>query len=147
MPAFHEGVRNSLPRLTPDNYRISSPATWDYNCVAWAAGTTDSWWWPVPGRYWPEEIPREETNSAFVALFALLGFHPMRHADPETGIEKVVLYAKAGVPTHVARQLPSGWWTSKLGPNIDIEHSTPESVTGGDYGEVVVILGRQSHTG
>jgi hypothetical protein len=30
----------ALPRLTADNYRPTSPATWTYNCVAWANGFT-----------------------------------------------------------------------------------------------------------
>ena len=46
------------------------------------------------------------------------------------------------VPTHAARQLPNGWWTSKLGPSFDIEHATPEAVAGGVYGDPVLFLSR-----
>ena len=100
----------------------------------------------MPSRYWPEGVPREETISAFVAAFATLGFQPTAEAHVELGAEKIVLYAKAGVPTHVARQLPSGWWTSKLGPNVDIEHESSESLTVGEYGEVVIILARETRS-
>src|SRR5262245_2030434 len=140
MPAFHERFRDALPRLTADNYRESSPATWEYNCIAWAAGVTDAWWWPVTGRYWPPRVPREETLGALLAAFATLGYTPGFSFLPEPTIEKVALYVSGGTPTHAARQLPSGMWTSKLGPAIDIEHTTPDAVAGGVYGEVVAIL-------
>jgi hypothetical protein len=55
---------------------------------------------------------------------------------------KIAVYADGATPTHAARQLSSGWWTSKLGPSLDIEHATPEAVAGGVYGVVAVILSR-----
>jgi hypothetical protein len=30
-------VSRDFPRLTPANYRVTSPTSIDYNCVAWAA--------------------------------------------------------------------------------------------------------------
>ncbi len=39
MPPFHELAREALPRLTPENYRITSSASSEYNCIAWAAVT------------------------------------------------------------------------------------------------------------
>jgi hypothetical protein len=143
MPPLHEVLRAALPRLTADNYRVSSPATWEYNCDAWGAGVTDAWWWPLPGRYWPSGVPREETVDAFVAAFATVGYGPLTGQEPEPGVERIALYTRGGVPLHVARQLSSGWWTSKLGPSVDIEHATAEAVGGGEYGEVVLILDRK----
>jgi len=35
---------DQFPRLTAARYRVTSPATTDYNCVAWAAGDTEHWW-------------------------------------------------------------------------------------------------------
>jgi len=142
MPAFFEQVRTALPRLTADNHVETSPASWQYNCVAWAAGITDIWWWPSPGRYWPADVPREESLAAFVAALATLGYVPVGSAALEPGLEKVALYAMGDQPTHAARQLASGTWTSKLGPAIDIEHATPDAVAGGVYGEVAVIMVR-----
>jgi hypothetical protein len=142
MSPFHELVRDALPRLTADNYRITSAATWEYNCIAWAVGVTDAWWWPLPGRYWPAEVPREETIAAFLAVFALHGYQPIDGDDLERGVEKLALYAQDDTPTHAARQLADGWWTRKLGPSIDIEHATPDAVAGGEYGEVIAVLGR-----
>jgi hypothetical protein len=145
MSPFHERARHVLPRLTADNYRPTSPATWTYNCIAWAVGVTDAWWWPVPGRFWPEGVPREETIPAFFAALATVGFLPTTTADLEPELEKVALFAVGSTPTHAARQLPKGRWSSKLGPAIDIEHSTLDAVAGGVYGDVVAILGRKRH--
>jgi hypothetical protein len=143
MPTFFESYLAALPRLRADNHRETSPASWQYNCIAWAAGVTDAWWWPIPGRYWPPDVPREESRAAFVAAFGTLGYAPGASPILESGIEKVALYASDNAPTHAARQLPSGIWTSKLGPAIDIEHATLEVVAGGVYGEVIAILSRR----
>jgi hypothetical protein len=45
------------------------------------------------------------------------------------------------VPKHAARQLPSGRWTSKLGPMEDIEHALHD-LTGMAYGSVVLVMKR-----
>jgi hypothetical protein len=142
MPAFHELLHDALPRLTPANHRISSPGTWEYNCIAWAVGRTDAWWWPVPGRYWPPNVPREETLASFVAALVTLGYVPCADAHVEPGAQKIALYARDGVPTHSSRQLADGWWTSKMGPSVDIEHATPDEVAGDVYGDVVMIFSR-----
>jgi hypothetical protein len=131
MPRFFEQVRVALPRLTTENHLETSPGSWQYNCVAWAAGVTDAWWWPTPGRYWPADVPHEESLAAFVAAFATLGYEPVATLALEPGVEKVAVYALDQRPTHASRQLPSGRWTSKLGPAIDIEHATADAVGGG----------------
>jgi hypothetical protein len=142
MPAFHEQFRSALPQLTAQNYRETSPSGWEYNCIAWAVGITDAWWWPTPGRYWPAEVPREETLAAFLTMISLFGYSVGASEALEPDLEKVALYATDQRPAHAARQLPNGMWTSKLGPSIDIEHTTPDAVAGGVYGEVVAILSR-----
>jgi len=68
---------------------------------------------------------------------------PCESGDLEQGFEKLVIYAGTGmVPTHMARQLSSGTWTSKLGRDVDIEHDTPLEVEGALYGSVVKFLKR-----
>ncbi len=52
---------------------------------------------------------------------------------------RIALYAHRGKPTHAARQLPDGWWASKLGKDIDIEHEL-HAVEGPVYGTVAVVL-------
>jgi hypothetical protein len=123
--------------------RITSPEDDCYNCIAWAANDTDHWWWPLPGAYWPPDVPVDNTVDAFVAAFATLGYEPCVDGELEAGMEKVALYVDiAGLPTHMARQLPSGVWTSKLGDLHDIEHPAVEEVCGRHYGRVERYLRR-----
>lgn len=95
-------IESSFPKLQTAAYHITSPATRDYNCIAWAAGDSRRWWWP-------------EDDPDF--------------ADADS------------IPTHAARQLPNGRWTSKLGFLEDIEHDLHD-VAGEAYGTVVVLLKR-----
>jgi hypothetical protein len=37
---------------------------------------------------------------------------------------------------------PDGWWTSKLGPDEDILHRTPQALLGDLYGQVRKIMKR-----
>jgi hypothetical protein len=61
----------------------------------------------------------------------------------EPGFEKVALIVDArGVPTHAARQLPTGRWTSNLGAWEDIEHEL-HALEGHAYGIVALLLTRQ----
>jgi hypothetical protein len=142
-PRSRSAVNAVFPNLRAGRFLLTSPATAKYNCIAWAAGETSKWWWPTPGvYYWPAGIPSEETLDAFVAAFATLGFSPSNDGALESGFEKVALYALAGRPTHMARQLASGKWTSKLGRDIDIEHETPIEVESPLYGTVARFLRR-----
>jgi hypothetical protein len=80
--------------------------------------------------------------EAFIEAFAALGFTPCDATEYEKGFEKVPIYVDtSGKPTHAARQLSSGLWTSKLGNLQDIEHDI-DGVSGGLYGSVAVIMKR-----
>jgi len=132
-----------FPRLTTVNHRDTSPPTVDYNCIAWAAEDTENWW--QPGMVWiPADWPADDFGlGALEAVFRSLGYADCgQDAGLESGSQKVALYGSGFVYTHAARQLPSGKWTSKLGKGEDIEHSTPEDVGGGLYGEVVQLMKR-----
>jgi hypothetical protein len=130
-----------FPRLTRQNHRVTSPASIEYNCIAWAAGDTENWW--QPGAFWPVESDTPEYGiEALAAAFRAPGFEPCDDDGPEQGFEKVALYGNNLLYTHAARQLPGGRWTSKLGKAEDIEHDTPDVVAGGLYGEVVAIMRR-----
>jgi hypothetical protein len=139
------GLEQFFPDLPRTGYSVTSPVSTDYNCIAWAAGVTDEWWWPDPMgiNSWPASVRREESIAAFVEAFQSLGYVPCLDDSPEPGFEKVALYALAGVPKHAALQLPSGRWTSKLGPLEDVEHVL-EGLVGAWYGQVVQILRRAS---
>jgi hypothetical protein len=125
---------------------VTSSASTTYNCIAWAAEDVSAWWWPVPevhGYYWPPGVSRDVTVPSFIKAFEMLGYHAFPSDALEPGIEKVAIYADAdSVPTHAARQLASGSWTSKLGQQVDIEHTTLAALEGGIYGQVVQIMCR-----
>jgi hypothetical protein len=131
-----------FPRLTPQNHRITSPASIDYNCIAWSSGDTANWW--QPGVFWPvHPHPDEYGIGVLEQAFQALGYADCgMDATLEPGFEKVALYGQSLYYTHASRQLPNGKWTSKLGKAEDIEHDTPDDVAGGEYGEVVEIMKR-----
>lgn len=139
-----ERLEALFPRLRGSAYRITSPSSDVYNCIAWAAGDTQHWWWPGdPARtYWPVGVSRVETLASFRDAFATLGYVVCAQADLEPEFEKIALFADAdGTPTHAARQLPDGSWTSKLGMSEDIQHALAD-LADGVYGSVVQILKR-----
>jgi hypothetical protein len=138
-------LTNLFPRLTSTNYRVTSPATSDYNCVAWAAGDTLHWW--QPGVYWPISLTQVEFNiAALLNAFKYLGFELCSGGELEAGFDKIAVYGDSQFYTHAALQLPTGKWTSKLGAGEDIEHDTPEDVADGAYGPVVQFLRRPRST-
>jgi len=133
---------SDFPNLSPDNHRITSPKSSDYNCIAWAAEDQENWWWPHEDGYWPEGLPREENLGAFIQAYGTLGYSPCLDSAMEEGFEKVAIYANADGPTHAARQLPDGHWTSKLGPDEDISHAILGALDSQLYGHTVLFLKR-----
>jgi hypothetical protein len=138
--------QRDLPHLHTGNCQITSPATRSYNCIAWAAGTDKQWWDPHPLYRWPSGVPREVSIDAFLQVYASLGYEICIGGEPEEGFDKIAIFAKLSgtrkVPTHVARQIDSGEWTSKLGPCEDITHSEVHNVNGPIYGEVIYFMSR-----
>jgi hypothetical protein len=140
---------NELPYLAEGiNCAVTSPKTNRYNCLAWAAEEDFRNWWPDPMRvgYWPPGVAREVTFPAFLEAYKTKGFTLCFDGTLEPNLEKVALYGKgppgSEVPTHAARQLSDGKWTSKLGPLVDIAHAQPEDVEGPVYGKVICYLSR-----
>jgi hypothetical protein len=134
--------RRDFPGLTGRNHRITSPASPEYNCVAWSAGDIEHWW--QPEIYWPVATPPDDYGLGVLEqAFVSLGYEPCVDDGLEEGFEKVALYGGAFLYTHVARQLPNGRWTSKLGRGEDIEHDTPDDVAGGLYGEIQEFMKRR----
>lgn len=140
-----EQMRALFPRLGTNAFRVTSQRDPGYNCIAWAAGATNHWWWPLDDpaeAYWPDGLPRVRTLEAFRAVFATLGYVDCPSDTWEPGFEKVALFADAaGLPTHAARQLTSSRWTSKLGQAEDIEHDLLD-LEGDLYGSVIVVMRR-----
>lgn len=128
-------MQTDFPNLKITPFRETSPTTPFYNCIGFAAGETDRWWWPVGSCYWPSDAPRVETIEAFVAAFQTLGYELCDNGELEPDFEKVAIYVNSSDrPTHMARQLASGKWTSKLGSDIDIEHDELSGLEGSEYG-------------
>jgi hypothetical protein len=114
-----------FPGLINSPFAVTSPKTTQYNCIAWAAEDNQSWWWPDPNfqYYWPPNIPRVATLDAFVEAFESLQYTKCADGSYEKGRTKIAIFIdNTGSPTHAARQLPNGRWTSKCGSNKDIEH-------------------------
>jgi hypothetical protein len=125
-------IESAFPKIRKEGYKITSKESVDYNCFAWAVGDTAQWWSPDSnnGYFWPNDVPKKLELRSFIKLYELHGgFSPCSSPKPEKGVEKIVIYANdSGEPTHVARQMESGKWTSKLGDWEDIEHTTLEAL-------------------
>ena len=140
-----------LPGLELSPFEITSPKATAYNCIAWALGNADTWWDPdehADEAYWPADIDRDAGIETLKAVFARAGFVECDQEDLQERIEKLALYGEGAEFTHVARQLPSGRWTSKLGEDCDIEHeldalvSPPGRSNVWRYGRVVAFMER-----
>jgi hypothetical protein len=136
---------SEFPNLLTTGYRVTSPVSRAYNCFAWAAGQNDRWWNPLEPEkpyYWVDGAPAELTITAFIQAYATLGFTPCESSALEDGLEKIALYATPdGEPTHAARQLPTGKWTSTLGRWEDVEHEL-DGLVCEIYGAVRQVLQR-----
>jgi hypothetical protein len=128
-----------IPCLINKYFRVTSPEASDYNCIAWAAGDDQRWWEPDQwGDYhWPPAIPRQWTLMAVIDAFRTLGYEPCSDGKYEKGFSKIAIFVdQYNIPTHAARQLENGKWTSKCGQLEDIEHDLYDLCGQQGYGEV-----------
>jgi hypothetical protein len=137
-------IERAFPKLQFADWRITSAADDSYNCIAWAANATDRWWWPDDAgiAFRPSGVQCAVTLPAFREAFETIGFAMCGDELLIPGIEKIAVFAKDdGIPTHAARQLADGTWTSKLGRMQDIEHALRD-LEGPTYGSVAFIMSR-----
>ncbi|MCI1267915.1 MAG: hypothetical protein LKG19_15170 [Saprospiraceae bacterium] len=138
-----------FPNSQIEQFLITSPQTSSYNCIAWAFGDDSKWYWPDNSNiyFWPSNIPRQETLNSFIMLFESIGYTRTNNGDSEPDFEKIAIYGdRFSNPTHAARQMQDGLWTSKLGQYFDVTH-TIFSLSNGSYGNVLVYMKRQNiHT-
>ena len=112
-----------FPGLSHSYLKVTSPEEPRYNCIAFAAGDDQEWWWPDMDSYWPQNVPRHETLTTFIAAFETIGYIQCLDGVYEQGFTKIAIYVDdTGMPTHAARQLSDSTWTSKCGELEDIEH-------------------------
>jgi hypothetical protein len=142
-------LASKYPNLVADGGIKTSNQDPAYNCIAWAAQNDTQWWWQPGGGtgiYWPPGVLDDFSFQCFVELFEKMGYVDcLEDHLLESGYEKVAIYADDdGEFTHVAKQLPSGAWTSKLGPDEDVQHNSPHGLEGRSaYGSVKRILKRR----
>lgn len=137
-------VRAKFPNLQ-NGFSITSPFTPNYNCIGWAANDDAHFWWPDGIAYWPVAHNSVASLATFEAAFQHVGYNLIGLDDSlDPAVEKVAIYVMpaTGLVTHMARQLGSGRWTSKLGRAYDIEHLTVQCLNGAQYGEYSHCLGR-----
>lgn len=141
---------SSFPKLSGTNWVLTSEATDIYNCIAWAAGQNESHWWPYKDRKlrkrtracWPIN-EYDNTVACFNKAFSTLGYAPTSDPSLKDGFEKLAIYVDSNDRvTHMARQLPTGSWTSKCGSLEDITH-TLDGLEGKLYGTAKYYLVRQ----
>ena len=138
-------IRTAFPSLERGEWQVTSPENPFYNCIAWAADDTARCWWPDRffQYHWPDQVDRVVTLESFEAAFETKGYEVCEDLSHETGVEKVAIFTHPnGPPTHAARQLESGKWTSKLGDGQDIEHDRAGAVGGSKYGSVATVMKR-----
>jgi hypothetical protein len=141
-----ERIENIAPRLTNERYKITSVESEAYNCIGWALYDTKQWWWHTPkyGCYWPPGILRNNDRDTVAKIFEIHGYQQCDSPGAESGFEKIALYEhpEFGIE-HVARQLQTGRWTSKVGEWEDIEHDNAKSLEGIEYGSVALYMKRR----
>lgn len=143
---------NAWCKKDDGNFVITSPATWVYNCIAFAMGSQDIWvaaGHPQCGFYawWPPSVNRDGNPQSLIDAFKYLGFEICDDITTEEGYDKVVLYKKLGKDgtytwTHAARVLNCNCLHSKLGACQDVYHRAGDIFEESDYGEEYAYMKR-----
>lgn len=135
-----EDLFAQFPGLCATPHKITSGPSDEYNCVAWVQNDMDHFW--DPDQTWPDQVdpptdPHDDLD-AYLALFRWMGFEECATGELEPGYLKIAVYSAThpglGDPrhefSHVARQLPSGRWSSKGGVCHDFRHDELEPLEG-----------------
>ena len=146
LPSWMDVLIGAFPNLASEGFEIvDEPSPW-YNCIAYAAGDTSKWWWPDGINYWPPWATLTTKIESLQEVFAGKGYEQCEDSGTEAGYQKVALYEADNKMQHAAVQMPNGRWRSKMGRGPLIEHRTPESLSGGIYGEPTVFMRRTMDT-
>jgi hypothetical protein len=138
------------PHLQASEHKITSQRTDRYNCVAWV--DRDMTHWLEPEIFWPDEVPEPEGQAdldCYLALFRSWGFEPCESPEPEDGFLRIAIFATGMEFDHVAKQLPSGAWSSKGGPLYDFKHQDLDALRDSPVmpNAAVVQIMRRPHDG
>lgn len=127
-------VMTSWPRLSDRRCRIyRSRASGRQNCHGYALRINN--WLEVSciDRYFRHLILR--------------GYFETTHADFESGLKKIAVYADCDDEVcHTAKQVGDGW-LSKLGDGPIVFHKMPDDVGGGMYGEPIIFFAKRVKRG
>jgi hypothetical protein len=142
-PSPTDDLRALFPGLKPGvDYNITSPATDVYNCVGGVIRDMD-WWEPEPYAQWQNDLEGNGDLAEYIEFFGRHGFTDCQTPALQPTIEKIAIYAKDDVFTHVAYQRVDGKWWSKLGPKNDVWHLRSDTFNGHkQVGEVIRLMAR-----
>jgi hypothetical protein len=127
-----------------DTFQVTGLKDPNYNCFAWAVHETHRNWSPYigPGNYWPPGVPATKDLPTVLNALSTEGYVQCKDGNPESGYEKIVIYAKNGNASHAARLLFTGRWTSKMADEYLIEHLTPQELEGYRFGNIATYMKR-----
>lgn len=131
------------PLKNDPNFYLSSPCTFQYNCIAFAMGMMDRWVDVAshPWHWWPP-IKKGLTKDHLKDAFLYFGFEECGLDDSfENEYDKVALYEKNDKWTHAAKIVAEGIYHSKFGASFNGQHSRG-NVLELKYGTVYLIMKR-----
>lgn len=141
-----------FPGLANDpQFKICSPQTPVYNCIAWAMGFKNRWVSNTSSiivnfyhnRYvwWPEGVEDSQRCEALIEAFRALGFEPTENHNYNPLYDKAILYTDGKIWTHASRIIEEGIEHSKFGEEWDAIHGN-DRFQGSSYGYPYVIMQR-----
>ena len=141
-PRWAQMLIEAFPNLSEEDFEIVEQSSERYNCIAYAAGDVTESWWPNANSYWPPWATDDNRIDSLKEVFAGLDYEQCDDSKAEDGYEKVALYEIQGRFEHAAAQMSNGRWRSKMGQGPVIEHLSPESLSGGMYGNPTIYMRR-----
>ncbi|MGZ5481192.1 MAG: DUF7689 domain-containing protein [Pyrinomonadaceae bacterium] len=139
-------IEQLFPKLCGTPWAIKSRKTRRYNCLAWAAREKHRRWDFTKGAYWPPGVKRLSGIAYLVGAYLAEGFSVSNQSacqSYDSTSDSIVLYERNLIGMHAARLLANGMWSSKLGDLEDVQHKTPEDISGTRYGNPIVYMKRK----
>lgn len=94
--------------------------------------------------YWPPGCMRLPTLPVFQIAFEKIGFSLCANGELDPNARKIAVFHAHNVPTHAAKLLKNGKWSSKLGKWFDISHTVSclNGYQNEAYGEIAFFMSR-----
>lgn len=125
------------------NFKLLSPFSYKYNCIAFAMGMDDRWvdHSDIPWHWW-SPVAKGPSVEHLKNAFQYFGFEECGLDDTvDDQYDKVALYHVGHDWTHAARIVDNGIYHSKFGESYDGRHSSG-NVLQAQYGSVCLIMRR-----